>query len=324
MTIHYLDRPYIDTDRWDDCVAGSPQRLFYAFSWYLDAIADHWGGIVAEAEGHYLAVMPVPYRTKYGFRFVAQPVFCQQLGIFSRADFSVNQHFPAFWKVLNRQFRRTALYRFNEGNETEISWPENLHRIRRVNHVLPLDKPYETLYAQYATDRKTNLQRARNTDWQIHEVSGLQPLIDLHRQHNEAKATEGIGSLNLSLYDRLVKAADKLLKRDMARVWLARKENGDIEAGGLFVIDRNRIVYLFNGASVTGRKQQARLWMIDRLIREFSGKPMAFDFESPALGAESVKAYYASFGAQERTYSEVSYNRLEWIFRLWRQSKKIF
>ncbi|GAB3917280.1 hypothetical protein GCM10028804_05130 [Larkinella terrae] len=318
MTIRYFDRAKIDPVRWDDCVCASAQRLIYAFSWYLDALttgtgAPNWGGIVAEDHGKYQAVMPVVYKKKFGICYVIQPDYCQQLGIFSRVDVELPSLSAAFFHQLARRFKWVVSYRFNEKNETELEFPTGFSVTKRLNHVLELNKPYEELFRNFATDRKINLNRARHADWLVEEKPDIRPLIQLHRQHNEAKVVGGM-KLDLTIYERFARAVDALQNRGLARIWLARKLDGETaEAGGLFVLDRDRIIYLFNGASVSGRKQQARLWMINRLIEEFAGQPMVFDFESPAVGAESVKAYYRSFGAENRPYTEISYNNLPWL-----------
>jgi hypothetical protein len=329
MTIRYLDRADLDSARWDDCISASTQRMIYAFSWYLDALttgvgAPHWGGIVAENQGQYVAVMPLVYKKKYGIRYVYQPDYCQQLGIFSPGETDLKFVFPAFFEQLTRHFKWVVSYRFNEKNDIELQFPTDLSLIKRYNHVLPLEKPYEEICQNYATDRKINLNRARNVGWIVEEKPDIRPLIQLHRTHNEEKAVGGI-KLDLTIYDRFANAVDQLKNRGLARIWLARKEGEkSAEAGGLFVLDRDRIVYLFNGASQTGRKQQARLWMINRLIEEFAGQPVLFDFESPAIGAESVKAYYQSFGAESRSYTEISYNHLPWLLTYPRTLARVF
>ncbi|WP_421829653.1 GNAT family N-acetyltransferase [Larkinella sp.] len=318
ITVRYLDRADLDAVCWDDCITESTQRLIYAFSWYLDALttgagAPHWGGIVAQQAGQYVAVMPVVYKQKYGIRYAYQPDYCQQLGIFSRAEVDLTSLSSEFFDQLSRSFQWVVSYRFNEKNENELQFPTGFSVIKRYNHVLPLHKPYGEIYRQYATDRKTNLNRARNVGWVVEEKPDMRPLIQLHREHNEEKAVAGI-QLDLTIYDRFVKAVDQLKNRGLARIWLARKaDEKNAEAGGLFVVDRDRIIYLFNGASPTGRKQQARLWMINHLIEAFAGQPVEFDFESPAVGAESVKVYYQSFGAESRPYTEISYDHLPWF-----------
>jgi len=311
MTVRYLERNAIDSAAWDDCVAASRQRLIYAFSWYLDALTLAWGGIVAEEEGQYLAVMPLPFRRRYGVAVVYQPDYCHQLGIFGREDVDVKAVCGSFLAQLMRRFRWVASYRFNEANQQELRFPPQLNPVRRENLVLNLNQSYTALRANYSTDRKTNLKRARNVGWLLETGADIRPLIQLHRLHNEEKAVAAYRRLDLRIYDRFANGVDELTKRGLAQVWLARKAGSTApEAGGLFVFDRDRIIYLFNGASLVGRKQQARLWMINRLMVEWAGQPIEFDFESPAIGAGSVKDYYRSFGAEGRAYTEIAYNRL--------------
>src|SRR3712207_5060172 len=79
----YLQRSDIDTARWDACIANALNGLIYAKSYYLDALATHWHAIVAD---DYEIVMPLPFRRKYGIRYVYMPAFTQQLGCFSSAE----------------------------------------------------------------------------------------------------------------------------------------------------------------------------------------------------------------------------------------------
>jgi len=43
-------------------------------------VAENWDALV---EDDYTAVMPLPWKKKYSFRYVYQPLNCQQLGIFT-------------------------------------------------------------------------------------------------------------------------------------------------------------------------------------------------------------------------------------------------
>ena len=54
--IRFLRRSEIDLDKWDDTIAKATHSLPYAFSWYLDAVAEHWDALVMD---DYKAVMPL-------------------------------------------------------------------------------------------------------------------------------------------------------------------------------------------------------------------------------------------------------------------------
>ncbi len=78
--IHYVKREYLDIVKYNDCIENSIQSRIYAFSWYLDIVADNWDVLVLN---DYEAVMPIFYNTKYGLKYSLQPYFCQQISIYS-------------------------------------------------------------------------------------------------------------------------------------------------------------------------------------------------------------------------------------------------
>ncbi|MDB2555531.1 hypothetical protein N9X55_02170, partial [Flavobacteriaceae bacterium] len=85
MPIKYLSREELEVAKYNDCIENSIQRRVYAFSWYLDIVADNWDVLVLN---DYEAVMPIPWKQKYFIKYVTQPFFCQQLGVFARKKIS--------------------------------------------------------------------------------------------------------------------------------------------------------------------------------------------------------------------------------------------
>ncbi|MEA3452279.1 MAG: hypothetical protein U9Q83_10310 [Bacteroidota bacterium] len=61
MKLKILERKYIDTKKWDLCVKNANNSLIYAYSWYLDIVAQNWSGIISE---NYECVMPVVWKKK--------------------------------------------------------------------------------------------------------------------------------------------------------------------------------------------------------------------------------------------------------------------
>src|SRR5687768_17286505 len=77
--IQYLEQKEIDKQKWDRCIDNAADGLIYGYSFYLDSMADDWCGLVLN---DYEAVMPLPFRKKFGMRYVYQPAFIAQLGVF--------------------------------------------------------------------------------------------------------------------------------------------------------------------------------------------------------------------------------------------------
>ena len=81
LKITYLTYQEIDKAKWDDCINQSINKLIYAESVYLDAMAENWDAIIMN---DYEAVMPLTWKKKFGIKYLYQPAFIQQGGIFSR------------------------------------------------------------------------------------------------------------------------------------------------------------------------------------------------------------------------------------------------
>ena len=83
MQIKHLQHKDIDYARWDECITQSHNQLTYAHSWYLDIVSPNWEALVTE---NYEYIMPLPVKRKYGIPYLVQPIFVQQLGVFSKHD----------------------------------------------------------------------------------------------------------------------------------------------------------------------------------------------------------------------------------------------
>src|SRR5437016_14568872 len=77
--IRYFQHHQIDKKKWDDSIRRSVNGMVYAYSWYLDVVSPNWNALI---EGNYEAVFPLTWRKKYGFYYLYQPLFTQQLGVF--------------------------------------------------------------------------------------------------------------------------------------------------------------------------------------------------------------------------------------------------
>ncbi len=280
-------------------MALSPQRVVYAFSWYLDVVSPGWELLV---EGDYDYVMPLPVRRRYGVKSVIQPLFCHQLGVFSVGETPDAAVLSRFLETLQHHIRHAPSYQFHAANASALV-NESVQFIPMTNHVLNLQKPYAELAAGYSKDRKNNLKRGLQHEWEFLDTDDVAPLIDLFRKYN----TAGIGRVAPRAYDQLRQLVAVLQHRQQVTIRVAR-QNGRIEAGCLLVTDVNRIIHLFCAASPEGRKGNARTVMLDQFIREYAGQPLWFDFESPEV--ESLAAFNRSFGAQPEPYVRLVSNQL--------------
>ena len=305
MTIRFLPRHRINAAAWNACVSAAHNRILYGYSWYLDAVTSApgwaWAGLVIAGErAGYLAVMPVPLRRKWGRWVVHQPLFCQQLGIFSAEVVDPEPFFAA----MQRQFRYGSIL---HSLQVPVLPARHLETRLLYTHLLDLSPGYETIARHYTPDRRLNLRRAEAANWLVEDSGNPEPLIRLFRENHAGGIPGGVAPWAYLIFRKLYA---ELSVRKLTTLRYALND-GHIQAGALFVQSDSRIIYLFNAASPTGRTGNARTLLIDQIIREHAGQPVTLDFESPEK--PSIAQFYESFGAVAAPFCEVKYNRLTWV-----------
>lgn len=299
--LYLLPHTAFPLSRWDAFIAASPQRILYAYSWYLDVVTPHWQALILEENGVWKAVMPLPIQSKWGLSVVQQPFFCQFLGIFTTPLVELASVQTTFLEALSTHFRYVSSY---SGRFWGEPFPAQFELHHCYTHLFPLDAPYPTLRQCYSPDRRMNLRRAQKFPWQWQESNDLGPLIELFRQNHAAQIEGGVSE---TAYGLLRKVHEVLQEKQAVRLRYA-VYNGRIEAGAMFAVYQKRIIYLFNAASPVGRKGNARTLLIDQIIEEYAETDFVFDFESPEVA--SIAGFYRSFGAKEEVYSMLHYNGL--------------
>ncbi|AEI46462.1 GNAT family N-acetyltransferase [Runella slithyformis] len=318
MPVLLLHRSQLNSTQWDNFIAASPQRILYAYSWYLDTISPDWQALVLAKNDQWQTVMPLPCRKKWGLNVVQQPFFCQLLGVFTHPSVDFQEASNALLTELTASFCYISTYsgRFAE----HTIFPEGLKVTNATNLILPLHCPYSVLFQNYTRDRQLNLKRAKNFNWASQQSTDIEPLIQLFSENHATQIEGGVAG---SSFDLLRNVTALLAQKKALRLVYAVRD-GLMEAGVLFAIFSHRIIYLFNAASPAGRKGNARTWLIDQMIREYAQTDFVFDFESPDI--PSIASFYESFGAQKEIYTQLSFNNLPFPLKQiqeWRIEKHI-
>ncbi len=296
--ITYLRRSEIDTARWDDCILNAGSPLIYGRSFYLDEMAaGQWDATVLD---DYKAVMPLPWRSKFGIRYLYQPAFTQQTGIFSPAPID-----PALVEAFLRQADRH--FRFAE---IDLNF-SNAHPALspRTNFTLDLNAHYSHLCARYKKDLTRNLRLAQRSpltytkDFDLHAA-----LRDFRREY--ASHLPAIKQDDYRHFETLcvfLKGQDQLLTRAVL------DERQQPLCSAVFLRDARRFYLLHSTTLPAGRATEANHFLLDQFIREWAGSPMILDFEGS--DHPGIAHFYSNFGSIDQPYFFYRRNRLPWPIR---------
>ncbi|MBG9376412.1 hypothetical protein I5907_09220 [Panacibacter sp. DH6] len=278
----------IDTIKWNSCVESSRNPLIYAYTWYLDYMTDNWSGIVIN---DYEAVMPVPWRKKFGIIYTYTVPFIQQLGGFTKAEFA--QDF--FLKALIDNYSYGD-YNFHYNHQSLALQP-------LTNYTLDLSLHYALLKQRYHIDLLQNLNKAAKEN-----------IFYVNADYKEAvsmyEKLYGDRMLNVKPrdYQNLLQLCTHLAGANKVMARKVTDSNNETLAIALLLSDGRRLYNLANSVSNAGRKKAANHFLFDALIREFAGTGLILDFEGSDI--PGVKHFYKNFGGENQFYYACHFNRL--------------
>ncbi len=284
MKIQHIKHKAIDFRKWDKAIEASICPLIYAYSWYLDNVADEqWDALVY---GDYEAVFPMPWKKKYGLKYIYQPFFCQQLGLFAKPGFTIPQ--SEFLKAIPRSFVLVDM-------QLNLYGGENPGGVLKKNYQLNLNHPYDVLNKNFNSDVKKNLRKIGEKDiayvWDI----AYEKVIEINR--------EAWGDLNQGLEERhygQLKANCEAAKEKDQLITIGAKLGDEIIGAALFFKTPKFLFYVNGGPTLEGKKHGIMNGIIDAVIKRFAGTSLILDFEGSEIAG--VAYFYSKFGSEIKPY----------------------
>lgn len=293
MNIRLVTRQDIDQQRWESCIRNAPNGLAYARIGFLDLMTDQWCAIVLD---DYRAVMPIPYRTKWGITYVYQPAFIQQLGLIG--SFTQDELHASIQLLVN-QIRYGNLP-LNFHNAAEGATPG-------TNYVLDLNKPYQDIASRFTYYLRRTTKEDKTTDLLYKASAAFDRTIHAYRD----RYGQRFPHVHERSYQGLLTFCQQYPEQVLLReAW--RKE--ELLSAILLLRDEKRLYLLISVNTPEGKKAEANRFLLNQLILEFSGTPLVLDFEGSDI--PGVAAFYEGFGAVLQPYYVLNWNKLPFPIRL--------
>jgi hypothetical protein len=297
--IRFVKYGDIDKPKWDECIEKAFNGNIYGYSWYLDAVCQQWHALV---DDDYEAVFPLPSGRKYFIKYIFQPYFTQQLGIFSRNHLTAD---------VVKEFIDCIPtgYKFVDLNLNTLNKADNLNcKVTFLqNHELDLIFPYATLAENYSENTKRNLKRAKLSNITVSQSSSPEDVVRLFRRTRG----EDLTHLGDEEYKRLLQIIYSCIHMRIAEVSGAYSPRNELCAGAIFVKSHQKAVFLFSAVSEEGRTNGAMTMVIDQFIMQHSNSQLTLDFEGS--NDPNLARFYKSFGAKVLTYPRITLTKLPWL-----------
>jgi hypothetical protein len=301
--IQYVKRQDLDIFKYDACIENSLQSRVYAFSWYLDVVADNWDVLVLD---DYKAVMPIPWRNKLGIKYVYPPFWLLELGIFSvdeRVDDSI------FFDELLSKFKSVES-RLNTDNIIKNS---QSFLVNKQMQTLHLDKDYELIFNSYRKDRRKDLNKANKADLIEKWQDSSEKLIQLFKD-NVGQRTPNIIQKDYKVLEKLIKLC---IDKRVGEILSIYNKEDQLVASGFFLKHRKTITILVSSTDFENRNNGENTFLIDRAICKYQNKYSIFNFGGSSM--KSIANYFFSFGAETLAYQQIKYNNLPFFVKLFKR-----
>jgi hypothetical protein len=302
VPIKYLRYNEIDKSKWDECIVNATNTLIYAHSFYLDNCANkQWDAIVLD---DYEAVMPLIYRTKFGIKYLFQPAFLQQCGIFFKHEVNHELMIPFLDLVMNHfKFAEVNLNYANNDIEKK-----GVELSLRNNFVLNLSNDYESIASNYKSNFVKNIKRAQKQDFVYESTIDYENIVDLYKALYQKRTA----SVKKEDYNAL-KVNCKALLLDNNLVVRQAVLNGSVFAAVILLKDSHRLYNVASCVTEEGKKLRANYFLYNKIIEEYSKSELTLDLEGSDI--EGIANFYKSMGPINEPYFFLKYNELPTLIK---------
>jgi hypothetical protein len=298
--IVYLKNQEINRQQWDSCIETSQVYKPYAYSWYLDIMAPGWEALI---DDDYDSVFPLPGFTRYGIRYIATPIFLQQLGAFSpdKPVAGVIHEFidymPEFYRFIDLCIGQNINYPGYKVTE-------------RSNFELDLHHPYEKIWTEFSSDCRRNIQLAAKKKLELTSNVTPEELINLFVQ-NQGRRLNRIKPRD---YQRLGKLMSYCISNSRGQIIGVRASRKRL-IFGLFIIEipRSKTI-LFTCNTPESREKRIGYFVVNEIIRDFASTKIILDFAGSSI--PSIASFMESFNCTNNPYYRIYRNSLPWPIRM--------
>jgi len=272
----------IDITKWDKCVEDSDNCLIYAKSFYLNNISPNWNALVYK---DYEAVMPLPWRSKFCIKYLYQPAFFQQGGVFGKN----------FSSILVLEFIKAIpnSYKLIDITLNYHSYVSNEDLTKKNNFILELNEQSPTGILTNKGFREA-YNKALKQNFSYKEFTEIELALSMHKSIYGNRI-----SVNEEEYKGFLEICNTC-KQQGNMVCRIVEENGNLVSLVLLLKDKNRLYNIISCTTLEGRKKNSNYFLYYKLIEEFAQSGLILDLEGSDI--PGVEFFYKRITDKNQPY----------------------
>lgn len=301
MSIKYIKHNDINFSKWDNVILSSATPFVFAQSFYLNATCPTWDALVI---GEYESVFPLTHKTKFGFKYLPQPPFTSQLGVFGKVDIEIEK---MFFDYIYEHYNLIDL-ELNTSNKLSSQFisPKNTYVLN-----------YHSGYS-FNQNTKRNINKAIEHGFIVEQVFGNE-ILHLSQEYINPFLENEI-HLNKATITYLDNLLINSLTNQTLYTFKVLDSNKTIKALGHFISNGKHTLYLKGTNFDKSDNSGSMHLLMKHAIEFFADKSAIFDFGGGS-NSQGLANFYKGFGGQETTYSFLQVNKLPWLIKILKNIK---
>ncbi len=286
MPLRFVKHSEIDFEKWDEAINSCYNENPYAYSSWLNMVSPKWCALI---NNDYSVLIPLPVKTKLRINYISQPLFTQQLGIFSLQPLE-----PEFVKSalleIPKKYPKIHLQLNTENSSTKLELKS------RPTYCLRLDENYDTIQSRFSTHHKRNIHKA--IEAALNEEITIQKSTDADLFIKNFKQT--VGLKDKSLKDKEYELMHQIISAANGEILFCSNTEGEVLSGLFYLTSKTKIVNLFNFITPLGKEKKAMYLLLNYWIKTNAKSGKELDFEGSTI--KSIARFYAGFGGVSKNY----------------------
>ena len=281
--------------------------LMYGRSFYLDAMAENWDGIVLN---DYEAVMPLTWRKKLGIAYLYQPAFTQQAGIYFTNE--LPEAITNEFLLLALQHFKFAEFTMNYANL--VSELPGWEITKRNNFIIPLNQPYETIQALFNSAIGKSIKRASKHRPVYEATNNYMEVLQLYKSLYHSRLPY-FSDVDFSNFAGICKQL--FLKGNTIVRLVSAVDSKEILAAVILLREGKRLYNMVSCITPEGRAKEINYFLYDQLIKEFCETDNLLDLEGSDV--RGIAFFYQRFTNLNQPYFFVKANNLHPIIKIFKR-----
>lgn len=291
--MRHIQHHEIDFEKWDKTILSSDLPLVFAQSFYLNATCPNWEALIM---GDYESVFPLTVKSKFGFRYLPQPPFTSQLGVFGKVNLEIER---AFYGYILNHFNLIDL-ELNATNQLT-----NKHIVQKNTYVINYSCDYS-----FNQNTKRNVAKAQALGLKVERIETN--FLEVSKQYITPFLQQqvGLSLATISVLDKILISANEC---KLLVCFKVTDSENNIKALAHFISNGKHALYL-KGTNTDRKDNSGSMHLLmAKAIEYFRDKSQWFDFGGG--NQQGIANFYLGFGAQPQPYGFLQINKLPFFMK---------